>query len=89
MVSCMAWNPYIHLRIRLSRAKIYGYDACVELVLDFEEDLFQMRDSLDRFYTNIDVASHCFDVLTELLAAYSVFQCRVSCVDSINGMKKS
>ena len=67
MVSCMAWNPYIHLRIRLSRAKIYGYDVCVELVLDFEEDLFQMRDSLDRFYTNIDIASHCIDILTDTI----------------------
>lgn len=26
-----------------------------------------MRDSLDRFYTNIDVASHCIDILTDAI----------------------
>lgn len=26
-----------------------------------------MKDSLDRFYTNIDVASHCIDVLTDTI----------------------
>lgn len=34
---------------------------------DFEEDSFQMRDSLDRFYTNIDIASHCIDILTDAI----------------------